>query len=192
MTAVELEQADAALAVALGQGRPGVGELAAIVQGAVRGLGRGDWWVPGPRERAGAVLRGLAIDRVVDVHAVIRTHKVGPSGPLRALHAVGLALAEPDRAVLVHIGAGSLGDGALIEALNLAALRSARVIFLLAQRSLVGAPVPQQSAASPAALALAYGVPTITLDGQSEDAVRDAVASARQTSGPTLIVADLG
>lgn len=190
MTSSSLQAADAELSVALG--RPGVGELSALVAGAVAGLGRGDWWVPGPRERAGAVLRGLTVDRVVDVHAVIRTHRVGASGPLRALHAVGLALAEPDRAVLVHVGAGALGDGALIEALNLAALRRTRVIFLLAQRSLVGAPVPQQTATSPAALALAYGVPTIAVDGRSEDAVRDAVASARQTSGPTLIVADLG
>jgi TPP-dependent pyruvate/acetoin dehydrogenase alpha subunit len=171
--------------------------LEAVVAGAVRGLTAGDWWVPGLRERVGAVLRDVPVERLVDGFAGSRPYKVAPptaSPALRALHAVGLALAagaDATTAVLVHLGTGSVADGAFAEALNLAALRQARVIFLVALHPLEGAPVPRQSAATPAALAAAYGVPAVEVDGTDPEAVRTAVAGARGRSGPTLITARL-
>jgi pyruvate dehydrogenase E1 component alpha subunit len=170
-----------------------VGELAPVVAGTVEGLARGDWWVPGLRERVGCVLRGVPVSRLVDGFAGARPYKVAPpvaAPALRALHAVGLALADRDRAVAVHLGVGSVADGAFYEALNLAALQSARVIFVVAVRSLDGAPVPAQTAGAPAALAAAMGVRTVEVPGQLE-AVRDAVHQARTQDGPTVVIANL-
>ena len=62
----------------------------AYVEEAIAALGRGDWWVPGLRERVGAVLRDVPIERLVDGLAGARPYKVAPPTPspaLRALHA---------------------------------------------------------------------------------------------------------
>lgn len=166
-----------------------------VVTGALRGLEPSDWWVPGLRERVGAVLREVPIDRLVDGFAGARPYKLAPPTPsvaLRALHAVGLAMSEPEAVALVHLGTGSVADGAFAEALNLAALRQARVIFVVADVDLSHAPVPAQSAAGADALAKAYGIPCDVVDGTQAEAVRDAVVAARQRTGPSLIVARLG
>jgi pyruvate dehydrogenase E1 component alpha subunit len=171
-----------------------VGGLEAVVVGAVLGSGRGDWWSPGLRERVGAVLRGVPVERLVDGFVGARPYKVVPSGStvaLRALRAVGVALAEGRRTV-VHLGIGSVSDGAFGEALNLAALTQAPVTFLVAVHPLGdGAPIGPQTAASPSALAAAYGLPTREVDGASALAVRQAVEWARTESGPVLLQATL-
>jgi TPP-dependent pyruvate/acetoin dehydrogenase alpha subunit len=140
------------------------------------------------------VLRGVALDAIGDGTAGARSHHVAPASPtpaLRALHAVGLAAASPDAAVVVHLGVGSLADGAFTEALNLAALRQVRVIFVVAVIDLTGAPVPRQSVASVSALAAAYGVRCVEVDGRDASAVRDAVVKAREQVGPTCVAAVL-
>ncbi len=192
----QLAQADAALNAASPLPFPlPLGELAPVVAGAVRGLGARDWWVPGLRERVGATLRGVPLARLHDGFAGARPYRVAPPDPSpagRALTAVGLALTAGDDAALVHLGVGSLADGALTEALNLAVLHAARLIVLVAVHPLDGdAPLPRQSAASASALAAAYGIPCVQVDGRDAVAVRDAVAAARATAGPTLIVAAL-
>lgn len=170
-----------------------IGGLEAVVAGALLGLERGDWWVPGLRERAGAVLRDVPLTRLVDGLAGARPYKVAPPTPspaLRALHAVGLALAG--HTALVHLGIGSAADGAFHEALNLAVLRQADVIFLVAVHPLDDdAPLGPQLATDPAVLGRAFGIPTADVDGSSVDAVRKAVVAAREAGGPQLIVARL-
>jgi pyruvate dehydrogenase E1 component alpha subunit len=171
-----------------------VAGLEAVVVGAVRGLSRADWWLPGLRERVGAVLRGVPVERLIDGFTGARPYHVATSAPapaLRALHAVGLALSDPERVVLVHLGIGSVADGAFHEALNLAALHDARVIFLVAVHPLVGAPVPRQTAATPSGLAEAFGVRTLVVDGRDAESVRSAVEEARTEDGPTVIEARL-
>jgi pyruvate dehydrogenase E1 component alpha subunit len=168
--------------------------LEQVIAGSVRGLSRGDWWLPGLRERVGAVLRDVPVTRLVDGFAGARPYRVAPPTPspaLRALHAVGLALSHPDKATLVHLGIGSAADGAFYEALNLAALMGARVIFVVAVHPLEGAPVPKQTAAAPSALAEAAGVRTVRVSGLDAEAVLSAVAAARDAEGPTLIEASL-
>jgi TPP-dependent pyruvate/acetoin dehydrogenase alpha subunit len=154
-----LREADAALASS-GAFHVPVGGVAPIVEGALSGLERGDWWVPGLRERAGGALRGAPTERLHDPSAGARPYKIAPASPspaLRALYAVGLALGS-DRCALAHLGIGSVSDGAFTEALNLGALHRARVILLVAVHPLDGdAPLGPQTAASPAALARAYG-----------------------------------
>ena len=169
--------------------------LEAVVAGAVDGLQTRDWWVPGLRERAGAVLRGVPVERLVDGFRGAKPYHVCPPTPapaLRALHAVGLALADRSRCVLVHLGIGSTADGDFYEALNLAALQGARVVFLVAVHPLgEGAPVGRQVAGSPAALASALGIRTVEVDGSRAHAVSAAVSAAREADGPTLIEAHL-
>jgi TPP-dependent pyruvate/acetoin dehydrogenase alpha subunit len=168
--------------------------LEAVIAGAVTALGRADWWVPGLRERVGAVLRDAPVERLVDGAAGARPYKVAPPGAspaTRALVAVGLADSS-DGCALVHLGIGSASDGALHEALNLAALRDVSVIFLVAVHPLEGeAPLGPQLAASPCALAAAFGIEAVPVDGNSAQAVHDAVAAAREAGGPHLIEARL-
>lgn len=157
-----------------------LGNLDALVAGAVSGLDPADWWLPGLREQAGGALRDGNI--------------VPPSAhpALRALVAVGLAAANPDRAALVHLGIGSLSDGAFHEALNLAALLRVNVVFLVAVHPLDGdAPLGRQSAVSAADLGRAYGLGVQVIDATDGAAVQAAVRAARDDHGPNLIEARL-
>lgn len=165
--------------------------LEAVIAGGFEGLERTDWVLPGLRERVGAVLRGCPVERLADPAEGARPYRVAPASgdpAARALHAVGLAMARPDEAALCFLGQGSAGCGAFHEALNLAALYGARVIFLLTCLELdEGAPVGPQLAADPADLAAAFGLHTQTLDAPDVAAVRGAVAAARAAGGPALI-----
>ena len=167
--------------------------LEAVVAGAVTALTRGDWWVPGLRERVGAVLRDVPLARLIDGTAGARPYKVAPPTPspaLRALTAVGLAAGGTT--TLVHLAVGSTADGAFHEALNLAALQQVPVIFLVAVHPLGGdAPVAQQSAADLPALAKSFGLPVKEISGRDAQAVYSAVAAAKSEGGPQVIVAAL-
>ncbi|MFT4624051.1 MAG: 2-oxoisovalerate dehydrogenase E1 component alpha subunit [Myxococcota bacterium] len=191
-----LHTADAALQAAGPTPFPvPLGSHAPLVAGAVSALGRGDWWAPGLRERAGAVLRGASVERLVDAREGARPYRVLPSGPdpaLRALQTVGLAMADPERCALAHVGTGALGDGRWHEALNLAGLYRANVIFVLALHPLgAGAPLGAQSAAKPSELARCHGLTVHEVDGADAQAVHDAVRAARDARGPHLVVARL-
>jgi pyruvate dehydrogenase E1 component alpha subunit len=160
-----------------------LGRLAPVVEGAFTGMKKSDWVVPGPRERIGAVLRGCSPERLVHAHAGAKPYKVAPatSAPgARALHAVGLALAD-GAPVLCFLGMASAASGSFAEALNVAALSGARVIFLVTVQTLDdAAPVGRQLAAGPAALAEAFGIATARIPGDLES-VRAAVSNARGT-----------
>ena len=109
--------------------------LESVVVGSLTALKRTDWWVPGLRERVGGVLGDIPIERLVDGFSGAKPYKMAPpSGApaLRALHAVGLALSTEEGCALVHLGTGSIADGAFTEALNLAALHTASVLFVVA------------------------------------------------------------
>jgi pyruvate dehydrogenase E1 component alpha subunit len=169
--------------------------LEAVVAGTVSALERGDWWVPGLRERAGAVLRDTPADRLVDGTAGARPYKLAPpdtAPALRALVGVGLALATPDRCTAVHLGIGSTADGAFHEALNIGALRQANLVLVVAVHPLTGdAPVGPQLATTPSKLAKAFGWKTRVVDGNSAKDVFAAVSAARKKGGPHLIEANL-
>jgi len=168
--------------------------LEAVVAGALDALDASDWWVPGLRERVGAVLRDVPVERLVDGQAGARPYKVAPPGPgvaTRALTAVGLAQAS-GKTTLVHLGTASTADGAFHEALNLAAALQAPVIFLVAVHPLEGAaPLPKQLHAAPSALAEAFGLSAEVVDGTDAKAVSKAVAAAKKAGGPHLIEASL-
>jgi TPP-dependent pyruvate/acetoin dehydrogenase alpha subunit len=192
----EVRAADARLNAASPQPFPvPIGNLAAIVAGALSALQRGDAWAPGLRERAGATLRGVPDERLIDGFAGARPYHILPPSPSpasRALHAVGWATAHRDRTALVHLGVGSAADGAFHEALNLAAKFGPNVVFLVAVDPLGdGAPLGRQIHAALPALAAAFGIPSASVDGRDAAAVHDAVAAARSAGGPHLIEAKL-
>ncbi len=190
-----IAEADAALAAAEPVPFPlPVGELLPVVAGTVAALDRTDWWVPGLRERAGAAARDVPIERLVDGLAGARPYRIAPagaSGALRALYAVGLAAAAGGH-VVVHLGIGSMSDGAVHEALNLAALQQVPVIFVVAVHPLDGdAPLGPQLASSPSRLAAGFDIEVTEVDGSSAAAVHQAVKAAKVQRRPHLIEAKL-
>lgn len=166
-----------------------LGRIAPVVEGAFVGFGRKGWVVTGPRERVGAALRGCPVERLVDGFAGARPYKLAPCSAApgsRALHAVGLALVSREP-VLCMLGLASAASGALHEALNVAALTRAPVIFVLVNLTLdSAAPVGPQIAGSPAAVAAAHGVASVGVGGTLAE-VQAAVAAARETATPHLI-----
>ncbi len=171
-----------------------VGNLAPLVAGTVTALSRRDWWVPGMRERCGAVLRDVRMERLEDAFQGAKPYRVAPpsaSPALRALVATGLALGSEDGVAVVHLGIGSVSDGAFHEALNLAALTASKVVFVIACQSFDdGSPVGPQTAASPTDLANAYGINVTSVDGNDAAAVHAAVSAARDLA-PHVVCADL-
>jgi TPP-dependent pyruvate/acetoin dehydrogenase alpha subunit len=166
-----------------------LGGHAPAVAGVLAALRAEDWWCPGPRERVGAVLRGVEVAEVLDPLVGAAAVRIAPTtASTRPLLAVGIALATPEAAVAVHLGMAHLGDGSLHEALNLAALQRARVRFLVHVRSLSGAPVPPQAAASAMDLAAAHGVAARELDGLDAAAVAEAVREVADVHAPVLFV----
>lgn len=172
-----------------------VGNLLPVVAGTVAALDARDWWVPGLRERAGAVARDVPLDRLTNGLSGARPYRIAPpgaSGALRALYAVGLAAAGSDRCVVVHLGIGSASDGAFHESLNLAAMLQAPVIFVVAVHPLDGAaPLGPQLVASVAKLAASFGISVTEVNGEHAAEVHQAVKAAKQHGGPHLIEARL-
>jgi len=168
--------------------------LEAVIVGGFLGVERGDWVVPGLRERVGAVLRSCPLDRLVRPGAGARPYRMAPVGASpanRLLHACGLAMAGEQ--VLVFLGQGSASYGAFHEALNLAALHGLDIILLVHCWDLddSDSPLAPQVAGSLAAKALAYGVRSCTVDGGRVTEVLAAVIEARSQGGPHLIEARL-
>ncbi len=170
-----------------------LGPLAPVVEGGFTGMNKTDWIVCGARERIGAVLRGAAVARLADGLAGARPYKVAPVSNApgnRALHAVGLALGS-EKPVLCFLGSASVAAGAFHEALNAAALTQAPVIFLVTLTPITDdAPIGQQLATSPSALAEAFGIASVEAKATTK-AVKAAVSKARKANTPTLIQVQL-
>lgn len=114
-------------------------------------------------------------------------------------HAVGLAwgmkLQASDRIVLAFFGDGAASEGDFHEALNLAGVMKAPVVFVLQNNGwAISTPRKKQSAAENLACrAEGYGMPGVLVDGNDlfavHQAVSEAVTRARSGAGPTLIEA---
>jgi pyruvate dehydrogenase E1 component alpha subunit len=114
-------------------------------------------------------------------------------------HAVGLAWGlrhqGSDAVVMTYFGDGASSEGDAHEALNLAGVRRAPVVFVLKNNHwAISTPVRKQTAATSfAARAAGYGIAGELIDGNDLFAVHDAcsraVARARGGDGPTLIEA---
>ena len=168
-----------------------MGGASAAVEQAVNAMSKRDWLVCGPRFRIAAALRGCPPERLLDPADGAKPYKLAPStlNPAdRALHAVGLAMAT-NAPVLCILGEASVANGAMTEAMNVAQLSSAPVIFFCIQRNLKDSPVTQQSAASPIALAQAYGISAVQTD--NIEIITHTIADARSAAKPFVLQFDL-
>jgi len=119
---------------------------------------------------------------------------VGAGLPIALGAAVGFQMQGRPNVALSFFGDGATNIGTFHEALNMAALWRAPVVFIITN-NLYGeySPVTATTAGGPdlARRADAYGMPGIVVDGQDVDvvhaAVRDAVERARAGGGPTLL-----
>ncbi len=163
----------------------GVLGVAALVEGAVAAVPKRAWLFPGRRERGAAILRGADAERI----AAARPYKVVPPGDspsVRALTAVGVAIAgEP---AVCFLGTGSMSYGNVAEAMNLAALHKAPVVFVVSWYAEAG-PFAAQLAVSPAVFAASLGLATATCDGANAESVRAALKQVG--AGPAVVVATM-
>jgi 2-oxoisovalerate dehydrogenase E1 component alpha subunit len=184
------------------------GQEAAQV-GAVFALEADDWLFPTYRETVGTFARGVD---VVELLALFSgswhcgfdpyQYRVAPlTTPLatQALHAVGLAMAARIKhdpiVALTFFGDGAASEGDAHEALNMAAVYAAPVVFVVQNNGYaISVPYHLQTRASSIALrAAGVGMPGIRVDGNDVisvyGAVREAVERARRGDGPTLVEA---
>jgi 2-oxoisovalerate dehydrogenase E1 component alpha subunit len=184
------------------------GQEAAQV-GSVFALEADDWLFPTYRETVGTFARGVD---VVELLALFSgswhcgfdpyQYRVAPlTTPLatQALHAVGLAMAAKIKkdpiVALTFFGDGAASEGDAHEALNMAAVYGAPVVFVVQNNGYaISVPYHLQTKTSSIALrAAGVGMPGIRVDGNDVisvyGAVRTAVERARRGDGPTLVEA---
>jgi pyruvate dehydrogenase E1 component alpha subunit len=182
----------------------------ALSLGAAQALRKGvDYIVPYYRENAAMFLHGLPMHFVL-LHwmgdergnAIPRRLAMNPicvAIGAQCLHAVGIAwamkLKKEDRVVLCFLGDGATSTGDFHEAMNFASVMKVPVIFLCANNQwAISVPTAKQTASQTfAQKALAYGMPTIQVDGNDllavNKATREALDRAREGQGPSFIEA---
>jgi acetoin:2,6-dichlorophenolindophenol oxidoreductase subunit alpha len=120
------------------------------------------------------------------------TGSVGHGAPMAVGTAWAMARQGTDRIAVSTFGDGAMGQGALLEALNLAALWRAPVVFLCENNGYATTmPVGRAIAGSVTARALACGIPAASHDGMDAEVVyaaaAEAVERARAGGGPVFL-----
>lgn len=177
--------------------------------GAALALRDQDWLFPTYRDSVAILTRGVD---AAEALALLRgdwhcgydpyEHRVAPQcTPLatNTAHAVGLAHAATlqgrDQVALALLGDGATSEGDAHEALNLAAVWKAPVVFLVQNNGYaISVPLAKQTAAPTlAAKGIGYGIPSLLIDGNDAAAVyaaaRAGIERAARSGGPTLIEA---
>lgn len=177
--------------------------------GAVTAMAERDWLFPTYRDSMAMVSRGI---NPVEVLTLLRgdwhcgydpyLHRTATQcTPLatNTLHAVGLAhaarLAGEDTVALVMLGDGATSEGDTHEALNIAAVWQAPVVFLVQNNGYaISVPLAKQTRARHLAdRGIGYGLPGVLIDGNDaaivHTSVTEAIERARGGGGPTLIEA---
>jgi pyruvate dehydrogenase E1 component alpha subunit len=193
----------------LGTYSPVNGEEAAVIGSAWALDPARDWVVPQYRELPAMLRQGYTLVRALEYFKGLpRGNHMEPgvnvlpyqiSLAAQIPHAVGLAWGlrhqGSDGVVAVYFGDGASSEGDAHEALNLAGVRRAPVVFVLKNNGwAISTPVRKQTAAeSFAARAEGYGIAGELVDGNDllamHDACTRAVERARSGGGPTLIEA---
>ena len=187
---------------------PALGQEASIVGSSMALDPARDWIVPQYRELMAVVRHGYPLDRLAAIGMGRGTTSTRiPEGanvlPTQVAlaaqlpHATGLAwglkLQKKDGVVMTYIGDGGSSEGDFHEALNLAGVQRAPVVFFLQNNQwAISTPRRVQTATPSFALrAAGYGFPGVEVDGNDVMAVYevalDAVERARSGDGPTLI-----
>jgi pyruvate dehydrogenase E1 component alpha subunit len=118
---------------------------------------------------------------------------VGAGLPIAVGAAMAFKFKGQDRVALSFFGDGATNIGTFHESLNMAAVWSAPVVFII-ENNLYGEYTPLRATAPIDDLARRadpFGIPGIVVDGQDVEVVRDAVATAigraRSGAGPSLL-----
>lgn len=166
-----------------------------------------DWIVPQYREMPGLLRHGVTIEGFLsywkgnsDAGVIPEGVKVLPPQiglaaqlPQAVGLAWGLKLQQDPGVVMTFIGDGGSSEGDFHEALNLAGVKNAPIVFVLQNNGwAISTPREKQTAAETFAdRAIGYGIPGIQVDGNDlfavNQAATEAVARARAGEGPTLI-----
>jgi pyruvate dehydrogenase E1 component subunit alpha len=190
----------------LGTFAPLTGQEAAQV-GSAFALEPSDWMVPGFREAAAYILRGLPLEDILLYYMGREEGNQIPAGqhdvpvniPVASQlpHAVGIAMAAKTRhdpcAVLTYFGDGATSEGDFHEACNFAGVFQLPIVFVCENNQYaISHPRSRQTRARTLAQkAIAYGFDGLQVDGNDILAVyvatRDALARAKSGKGPTLI-----
>jgi pyruvate dehydrogenase E1 component alpha subunit len=188
---------------------PGVGQEASIIGSAMAVDPARDWLVPQYRELMATVHHGLPLEvitaqflgkiapaRIPDGVRVLPTQvAIAAQLPQATGLAWGLRLRGEESVVIAYVGDGGSSEGDFHEALNLAGVLKAPIVFFLQNNQwAISTSRRAQSATSSFALrAPGYGFDGIEVDGNDVMAVYsatcDAVGLARSGGGPTLIEA---
>jgi pyruvate dehydrogenase E1 component alpha subunit len=188
---------------------PGIGQEAATVGAAMALDRKTDWFVPQYRELAGQLWHGYPLRLAFLWHVGHPVAFEVPQGlkmlpfqaaiagqlPQAAGLAWGLKLKGDRGVVLAVFGDGGTSQGDFHEAMNLAGVMRAPIIFLCQNNGwAISTTIAQQTASETLAQkAIAYGFPGVRVDGNDLFAmcavVRDAVARARAGEGPTFVEA---
>jgi pyruvate dehydrogenase E1 component alpha subunit len=188
---------------------PGIGQEATTVGSALPLDPERDWLVPQYRETVAYARHGWTLEHIAAAFMGKLDGGRIPDGvnvlPLQVAlaahlqHATGLAwglkLQKKDAVVMAHVGEGASSEGDFHEALNLAGVVKAPVVFVLVNNNwAISTPRKIQSAVPSFALrAAGYGIPGVEVDGNDVLAVyeasKEAVERARTGEGPTLIEA---
>lgn len=194
------------------QGRLGTfstvhGQEASVVGSAMALEPGRDWIVPQYRELPAMLWQGYPLERFFRYFRGDPAGNQMPDGvnvlpfqislATQLPHAVGLAWGlqhqGSDAVSMVYFGDGASSEGDTHEAMNLAGVRRAPVVFLLQNNGwAISTPVSAQTAAPNFAVrGPGYGFPGVLVDGNDLFAVHAAaawaVARARAGEGPTLI-----
>lgn len=177
--------------------------------GAVAAMADRDWLFPTYRDSMALVSRGI---NAVEVLTLLRgdwhcgydpyLHRTATQcTPLatNTLHAVGLAhaakLSGEDTVAVAMLGDGATSEGDTHEALNIAAVWQAPVVFLVQNNGYaISVPLSKQTRAETLAhKGIGYGMPGVLIDGNDAAmvhvAMTEAIERARSGGGPTLIEA---
>lgn len=191
----------------LGTFSPVTGQEASVVGSAWALDPARDWVVPQYRELPAMLRQGHTLEKFLlyfmgnpvgnRMEEGVKVLPVQISLAAQVPHAVGLAWGlrhqHREGCVLTYFGDGASSEGDTHEAMNLAGVRRAPVIFFLQNNGwAISTPVHKQTAAPSFALrAAGYGFPGELVDGNDLFAVHEvterAVARARAGDGPTLI-----
>jgi len=188
---------------------PGTGQEASIIGSAMAVDPSRDWMVPQYRELMATVHHGLPLEvisaqylgkiapaRIPDGVKVLPTQvSIAAQLPQATGLAWGLRLRGEDSVVIAYVGEGGSSEGDFHEALNLAGVVHAPIVFFLQNNQwAISTSRRVQSATQSFALrAAGYGFEGVEVDGNDVmavyDAACDAVERARNGGGPSLIEA---
>jgi pyruvate dehydrogenase E1 component alpha subunit len=187
---------------------PGLGQEASVVGSAMALDPSRDWIVPQYRELMAVVHHGYPLELITATYMGKTTPdtripegvNVLPSQVALAAQlpqatglAWGLKLQGKDSVVMAYIGDGGSSEGDFHEALNLAGVQRAPIVFFMQNNQwAISTPRRLQSAAASFSLrAAGYGFSGVEVDGNDllavHDAAVEAVERARAGEGPTLV-----